>query len=157
MNDREAIHALVTELYALVSGPGERKRDWRREAELFLPGARMIRTVVDGDGVARPEFISAAVYPENFERKMEGRDFFEFGINNIIEQFGQIAHVFSSYEAWEDAAQTKFIKRGINSIQLYRIDGQWRIAGMVWDDERPGLVMDERYRGADPVGDTRDG
>ena len=146
MDDSEAIQALVTELYALVSGPGDQPRDWAREAELFMPQAHMIRTVVDDDGVARPELIRAADYPANFERKMGGRDFFELEVHNLIEVFGNIAHVFSTYEAFEDAERTRFLKRGINSIQLYRVDGSWAIANMVWDDERPGLALPSRYR-----------
>ena len=34
MSDEKRIQALITELYALVSGPGEQPRDWAREAEL---------------------------------------------------------------------------------------------------------------------------
>lgn len=146
MNDQKALKALVKELYALVSGPGDQARDWVREAELFMPRAHMIRTVVDEDGVARPETIAARDYPANFERKMGGRDFYEVEVHNVIEIFGNIAHVFSTYEAFEDEARTRFLKRGINSIQCYRVDGDWKIAGMVWDDEREGLTMPDRYR-----------
>ena len=149
MNDIERIQALITELYALVSGPGDQPRNWRREAELFMPQAHMIRTVTDADGATRPEIMRAADYPANFERKMGGRDFFEVEVHNLIERFGNIAHVFSTYEAYEDAAHTRLLKRGINSIQVYKVDGEWKIANMVWDDERPGLSMDARYRGPD--------
>lgn len=145
MDDREAIRALVTELYALVSGPGGEPRDWAREAELFLPQAHMIRTVVDADGVPRPEIMRAADYPANFENLMGGRDFYEVEVHTVIERFGHIAHAFSTYEAFEDAERTRFLKRGINSIQFYRLDGTWRIASMVWDDERSGQPIDARY------------
>ncbi len=145
MNDREQIHGLITELYALVSGPGEKQRDWAREAELFMSQAHMIRTNVDAAGNTSPEIIRAADYAENFERKMAGRDFFEVEIHNVVEVFGNIAHAFSTYEAYEDAEGTRFLKRGINSIQFYRVDGEWKIAGMVWDDERPGLTIGPRY------------
>lgn len=147
MSDEKRIQALITELYALVSGPGEQKRDWAREAELFMPQAHMIRTNVDAAGNTSPEIMRAADYAENFERKMAGRDFFELEVHNIIEVFGNIAHAFSTYEAYADAERTRFLKRGINSIQLYRLDGDWKIAGMVWDDERPGLTVDPKYLG----------
>lgn len=147
MSDREKVQALITELYALVSGPGDKQRDWAREAELFMCQAHMIRTNVDSAGNASPEIMRAADYAENFERKMAGRDFYEVEVNNLIEVFGNIAHAFSTYEAYEDAERTRFLKRGINSIQLYRQDGIWRIAGMVWDDERPGVTVEPRYLG----------
>ena len=145
MSDEKRIQALITELYALVSGPGEKPRDWAREAELFMPQAHMIRTNVDAAGNVSPEIIRAADYAENFERKMAGRDFYELEVHNIIQVFGNIAHAFSTYEAYEDAGRTRFLKRGINSIQLYRVDGEWKIAAMVWDDERPGLAVGPRY------------
>lgn len=145
MSDTEQIQAMITELYALVSGPGDKQRDWAREAELFMPQAHMIRTNVDAEGNTSPETIRAADYAENFERKMAGRDFYEVEVHNIIDVFGSIAHAFSTYEAFEDAERTRFLKRGINSIQLYRVDGEWKIAGMVWDDERPGLTVGSRY------------
>ena len=139
MTDREAIQFLVTELYALVSGPGDAPRDWAREAELFMLQAHMIRTVVDETGRARPEIIRAVDYPANFEHKMGGRDFYEIEVCNTIQTFGSIAQVFSVYEAFEDAERTQFLKRGINSLQLYKVDGAWKIANMIWDDERDGL------------------
>lgn len=146
MTDDQAIAALLDELYALVSGPGSRSRNWARQAELFLPQARMIRTVIDAEGRARPEILLVEEYPESYERLMRGRDFFEVEISRIVERFGQIAHAFSSYEAYADAGRTRLVKRGINSIQLYKVDGAWRIAAMVWDDERPGQPIPERYR-----------
>jgi hypothetical protein len=62
-----------------------------------------------------------------------------------VQRFGNIAQVFSTYEAWRDEAQTDFIKRGINSIQLYNDGQRWRVANMLWDDERPGLRIDPAY------------
>ncbi|MCK7593465.1 hypothetical protein [Pseudomarimonas salicorniae] len=147
MHPDDAIRALVTELYAIVSGPGDQPRDWARQAELFMPGARMIRTVLDAEGRPQPEFIQVEDYAANFERKLAGRPFYEVETHSIIERFGCIAHVFSTYEAFADEARTEFLKRGINSIQLYDDGSGWRVAAMVWDDERPGLSMPERYRG----------
>ena len=145
MDDRQTIRALVTELYAIVSGPGDSPRAWKRESELFMPDARMIRTVIDPCGEPVPEIIQASDYPDNFEAKMGGRDFHEVEVHSIIEVFGCIAHAFSTYEAYGDAAHSEFLKRGINSIQFYKVDGEWKISSMVWDDERPGIEMSERY------------
>lgn len=143
-----AIRALITELYALVSGPGDKPRDWARQRELFMPDAQLIRTVLDDQGRPQAERIAIGDYGANFERKLGGRAFYEVEVHSIVEQFGCIAHVFSSYEAFADAAHSQFLKRGINSIQLYHEAGRWRITSMVWDDERPGLPMPAQYRGS---------
>lgn len=76
---------------------------------------------------------------------MTGRAFFEVEVQNIIEVFGNIAHAFSTYEAWRDVNRTDFIKRGINSIQFYSDGTTWRIVNMIWDDERPRLRMAAKY------------
>jgi len=141
----DQIQALITELYSIISGPAGHQPDWKRLTELFIPSAHMIRTSVDEHGVPRATVIRAADYPENFEKIMAGRAFFEVEVQNIIEVFGNIAHAFSTYEAWRDAGRTGFIKRGINSIQLYNDGATWRIVNMIWDDERPGLRMAARY------------
>jgi hypothetical protein len=141
----DQIQALITELYAIVSGPAGHRRNWKREAELFMPYAHMIRTSADEHGNSQATVIRAADYPENFEKIMAGRAFFEVEVQNIIEVFGNIAHAFSTYEAWRDADRTDFIKRGINSIQFYHDDSNWRIVNMIWDDERPGLQMAAKY------------
>ncbi len=141
----DQIQALITELYSIISGPAGHQPDWKREVELFMPYAHMIRTSVDEHGDSQATVMRAADYPENFEKIIAGRAFFEVEVQNIIEVFGNIAHAFSTYEAWRDVDRTEFIKRGINSIQFYNDGATWRIVNMIWDDERPGLQMAAKY------------
>jgi len=145
MTAEDQIQALITELYSIISGPAGHQPDWKREAELFMPYAHMIRTSVDELGNSQATVICAADYSENFENIMAGRAFFEVEVQNIIEVFGNIAHAFSTYEAWRDVDRTDFIKRGINSIQFYNDGNTWRVVNMIWDDERPGLQMAAKY------------
>ena len=145
VNAEDQIQVLITELYSIISGPPGHQPDWKREAELFMPYAHMIRTSVDEHGDSQATVICAADYPENFEKIMAGRAFFEVEVQSIIEVFGNIAHAFSTYEAWRDVDRTDFIKRGINSIQFYNDGATWRIVNMIWDDERPGLQMAAKY------------
>ena len=44
---------LVETVYALISGPAGAPRDWARWRSLYLPDARMLRTVVDPRGRPR--------------------------------------------------------------------------------------------------------
>ncbi len=54
-----------------------------------------------------------------------------------IDLFGNIAHVWSSYEARTSPDDAEPERRGINSIQLFRHPGHgWRIIHMIWDNER---------------------
>jgi hypothetical protein len=145
MNAKNEIQRVITELYAIISGPAGHKPDWKREAELFLPSANMMRTSVDSEGAPQATIMAAADYPDNFEKLIAGRAFYEMEVHNIIEVFGNIAHAFSTYEAWGDAERTIFLKRGINSIQFFFDGSYWKVANMIWDDERPGLSIDRKY------------
>ena len=70
-------------------------------------------------------------------------DFYEIEIARRVHEFGNIAQVWSIYEARNAPGDTTPERRGINSIQLYRDErGHWRIVSMLWDNERPGLTID---------------
>ena len=145
MSAKNKIQSVITELYAIISGPAGHKPDWTREAELFLPNATMMRTSVDSEGIPQATILSVCDYPENFERLIAGRAFYEVEVHNIIDVFGNIAQAFSTYEAWGDAGKTVFLKRGINSIQFFFDGLNWKVVSMIWDDERPGLSVDGKY------------
>ena len=59
-----------------------------------------------------------------------------------VDVFGNMAQVWSAYEARTAPGEAPPERRGINSIQLYcEADGRWRIISMIWDNERPGLAL----------------
>ena len=151
MHAEDQIKALLTELYALVSGPAGFERDWQRQSELFYPYANMIRTSVDAEGTPQALVMKAQDYPANFRKLMAGEAFYEVEISRVIEVFGNVAHAFSAYEAWRDEGRTEFIKRGINSIQLFNDGQSWKIINMIWDDERADSTMSAKYNPAAAV------
>ena len=63
--------------------------------------------------------------------------FYETETDRRIDLFGNIAHVWSAYEARTSPDDAIPERRGINSIQLFR-HGElgWRIIHMIWDNER---------------------
>ena len=66
-------------------------------------------------------------------------DFYEIEVARRIDLFGNIAHVWSAYEARTALGAAEPERRGINSIQLFR-DPElgWRIMAMIWDNEARG-------------------
>jgi len=42
--DVGSIDAIIAAAYDVISGSGDKKRDWNRERSLFYPGARLIPT-----------------------------------------------------------------------------------------------------------------
>jgi hypothetical protein len=139
--DRAQIAAAVTEMYAMISG-ARGPRDWSRQANCFHPEARQIRTWIDAEGRPAAKIKGHDEYARDTTPFFAENDFFEIEIGRRIDLFGNIAHVWSAYEArvaMDDAAPER---RGINSIQLFRDpEFGWRIVAMIWDNEREGLSL----------------
>ena len=136
MTDEAEIGAAIDEMYAMISGP-KGPRDWSRQGNCFLPEARQVRTWVDDEG--RPQKLSMSLdeYSANTTPFFEQNDFFEVETGRRIDLFGNIAHVWSHYEARRSPDDANPERRGINSIQLFKDPDQgWRIIHMIWDNER---------------------
>ena len=87
-------------------------------------------------------------YIRNFEAMIaDGRlpSFHEKESAARIEQYGDIAHSFSTYEARSAPDSLDVLFRGINSIQLLRTDGKWRIVSLIWHREGPATPIPSRY------------
>ena len=136
MTDQEAIGAVIDEMYDMISGPAG-PRDWSRQANCFHPEARQVRTWVDEDG--KPAML--AMGPEEYRRNVTpffmANPFYEVETDRRIDLFGNMAHVWSHYEARTSPDDADVERRGINSIQLFRHpELGWRIIHMIWDNER---------------------
>ena len=136
MTDEEAIGAAVDEMYAMISGPAG-PRDWSRQDKCFLPEARQVRTWVDGDGRAVKQSMGLEEYSRDTRPFFDANAFYEVETGRRIDVFGNIAHVWSAYEARRSPDDAQPERRGINSIQLFNDpDRGWRIIHMIWDNER---------------------
>ena len=139
--DEAAIGAVVDAMYAMVSGPAG-PRDWSRQDEVFHPEARQMRTGVGQDGAPWITVMTPQSYRADTAAFFATTDFFEVEIARRIDVLGNVAHVWSLYEARHAPDDATPERRGINSIQLYRNGtGRWRIISMIWDNERPGVSV----------------
>ena len=136
MTDEEQIGAAIDNMYDMISGPAG-PRDWSRQLDSFLPEARQVRTWVDADGRGQKRPMSLDEYARDTQPFFDAHDFFEIETGRRIDVFGNIAHVWSAYEARRTPDDSDVERRGINSIQLFR-DSElgWRIIHMIWDNER---------------------
>jgi hypothetical protein len=150
--DRAQIGAVVDEMYAMISGP-RGPRDWSRQANCFHPEARQIRTWVEADGRAACTIMGLDDYARDTTPFFADHDFYEVETARRIDLFGNIAHVWSAYEARTALGDAKPERRGINSIQLFKdaVAG-WRIMSMIWDNEREGVSV-ERGQSLSRAGD----
>src|SRR5437764_15106966 len=137
-HDVESIDAIIAATYDVISGPAGKKRDWNRERSLFYPGARLIPTAsVPGrnDVDLEPQILDVEAYIERVERLLKGAGFYEKEVARRTEQFGRIAHVWSTYESRHNADDPKPFVRGINSIQLFNDGRRWWILSIYWQHE----------------------
>jgi hypothetical protein len=141
MVDRTDVGAVVDEMYAMISGPAG-PRDWSRQKSVFHPESRQIRTSIDESGMPAMKIMSRDAYAADTGSFFEANDFYEIEIARRIDVFGNVAHVWSAYEARRSPDDAAPERRGINSIQLFRDgDGNWSIMSMIWDNERDGVAI----------------
>ena len=134
--DVASIDGIIAAAYDAISGPAGKKRDWDRERSLYYPGARLIPTAKPG---ANDGFI-ARVEPYFAEQ-----GFFEKEIARHTEQFGHIAHVWSTYESRHSEDDPEPFMRGINSIQLFYDGNRWWIVNIYWQQESAEDSIPEKY------------
>jgi len=142
--DVRSMDAIVAALYDVISGPAGQKRDWDRMRSLFVPGARLIPTASREAGAeARVRDVEA--YIAGATATLERNGFFEREIFRKTDVFGNIAHVFSTYESRRTAADPAPFARGINSIQLLKDGDRWWVVTVFWDSERPQNPLPAQY------------
>ena len=137
--------AILTALYDVISGPAGKSRDWDRFRSLFVPGARLIPTRPRPDGGAGVSVLTPDEYATTAGPRLEQSGFFEREIHKTVDQFGNVMHVFSTYESRRKADDPQPFARGINSIQLLRDGNRWWVVTIYWDSERPGNAIPPKY------------
>ena len=150
MNSRDvsSIDAIINSAYDVISGPAGKPRDWERERELFFPGARVIPTATragDNESKLTPQLLDVEGYIARVEPFFGDNGFYETEVARRTEQFGQIAHVWSTYESRHSADEPEPFMRGINSFQLFHDGTRWWIVSIYWQHESAAHPIPEKY------------
>ena len=142
--DVESMDAIIASLYDVISGPAGQPRNWDRMRSLFVPGARLIPTSASSAG-ASARVLDVDGYIERVKPAFERDGFYEREIARKVDQFGNIAQLFSTYESRRKPEDPAPFARGINSIQMLRDGSRWWIVTVYWDAERPGNPIPPQY------------
>ncbi len=137
--------AILASLYDVISGPGCQHRDWERFKSLFIPGGRLIPTVMTPDHKLTTRVLTPDEYATNSSKTLEIRGFFEKEVSRTGETFGAVTHAFSTYESRRTANDEKPFARGINSIQLLNDGTRWWVVTVYWQAERPDVPIPAIY------------
>lgn len=143
--DVESAKSIIAALYDVISGPAGQKRNWPRMRTLFLPEARMIATAIRPGGVVVKKVMMVEDYITTSGPILEKDGFYEMEIGSKTEQFGNIVHVFSTYESKRKLEDEKPFMRGINSIQLWNDGKRWWVVTVLWQSENKDTPIPEKY------------
>jgi hypothetical protein len=143
-DDVSSEEAIVRALYDVISGPAG-PRDWDRFRSLFVPDARLIPAGRRPDSTYRVRVLTVDQYVASAGNYFQQEGFYERELAHRGEAFGQIVHRFSTYESRHAPTDMAPFARGINSIQLFNDGTRWWVVTIMWDAERPGLLIPDRY------------
>jgi len=146
--DVESIDAIIAATYDVISGRAGKRRDWDRERSLFVSGARLIPTApVPGKTSVdlAPLVLDVEGYIARVEPLFEKEGFYETEVARRVERFGQIAHVWSTYESRHDPSEPEPFVRGINSFQLFNDGKRWWILSIYWQHESARYPLPDKY------------
>jgi hypothetical protein len=143
--DVATIDGLLTAFYESTAGPAGQPRDWDRLRSICSPVTRFVASRPMGDGRAAVFALTVEDYIQHNRTYFEKGGFFESEAARRTETFGNIAHVWSTYESRRSKDDPEPYSRGIYSFQLL-YDGQaWSIVSVFWDHERPENPLPDKY------------
>jgi hypothetical protein len=133
--DTATLDALLDAFYAGVSGPAGRRWDRARERNLYLPGAHLVRVVEDESGRPTAQSMDLESFMDGTDEFFAKESFYEREIARHVDRFGNLAQVFTTYEARHEESDPEPFKRGINSLQLFWDGTRWWITAALWANE----------------------
>ena len=137
--DVDSIDGIVAALYDVISGPPGQARDWNRMRSLFIPGGRMMAVGGKTRDVVGIRLLTVNDYVASSGPVLLEKGFHERELKRSVEQFGDIAHVWSTYEGLIE--KDKHTMRGINTLQLMYDGQRWWIVSLMWEAEGEGLAL----------------
>ena len=132
--DVTSIDGIIKASYEVVSGDIGEKRQWKRDLSLHNSNAIYCFPTVNSEGETKQTIMPISDFHKLTDDMVVTTPFYENEINREVQIFGNIAHVWSTYE-------TRLVKngpvarRGINSIQLYFDEKRWWIISWTFDKE----------------------
>jgi hypothetical protein len=143
--DAGSVDGIMAALYDVISGPAGKARDWQRLHSLFAPQGRLVAVGMRADGSAPATVMTVDDYIGRVTKPFNDAGFYETELARSSDSFGQIVHVFSTYESRHAPGDARPFQRGINSIELYNDGKRWWIVNLLWHAESDKHPLPERY------------
>lgn len=138
-----SIDSTISILYESISFDQNNPPDYNTFKALFADKAHLISV---------KDTTSYKLSPDDYEKSMtRQRDvgnilaFEEKELHRRTDQYGKILHIFSTYQTHLKTPDGTETARGINSIQLMRKDGNWKVTSLIWYEEDKNHPLPEKY------------
>lgn len=140
--EEQAINQAVLDAYAGISFEKGATPDYEALRAIFTPNA-----VLQNFRNDTLQSFPIDAFIESFKAGIDngGRlGFNEVELGGETEYFGKVGHRISAYASYFDGSD-EVGERGVNSFQLMKIDGKWLVSSIIWDVEKEGQSIPERY------------
>jgi hypothetical protein len=129
-SDLKAIQKLIRQLYQSVSFHRSRTPDWHTLQQAFWPKAQLVRS-----GLQNIETYRLDQFMDWVDRaRAQGLvAFSEEETDASTHIMGNLAHRSSHYRATVEGDTIE----GVNSIQMLKHEGKWKIISILWDVPTP--------------------
>ena len=144
--DVSSIGSIIDALYEVISGEKGEERDWDRERNLFHPEARLI-VIKKEDNHLGTKIMTSDEFIQYAKPFIDGTGFYEYEIFRKVEEFGHVAHIWSTYGSKRSKDDFEPYTRGINSIQLLNDQKRWWVISIYWNRETDEFQIPEKYLG----------
>src|SRR3989337_88372 len=144
--DVSSLDAIMKAVYDVISGDAGKARDWDRFRSLFHKDARLIPSGKNAQtGVTGARFLTPEDYITRSGPMLEKNGFHERELARKVDQYGNIAQVFSTYHAFKTKDDKEPFMRGINSFQLMKDAKRWWVINIFWLAETPDNPLPKEY------------
>jgi len=136
-DDTSSIDNIIDAYYEVISGPVGFVYDSDRDEKIHAQDAQVTKFFLDGTVQQHDFKTEQASIVSPYETP-----FFEFEVDRRVEQFGNIAHVWSEFEI-KSQAEGDAYGAGFNSISLLFIDDRWWISSWSTQYKEPATDSTE--------------
>lgn len=141
----KTLDSTIKTLYSVISGEKGEARNWELFNYLFKPEAKLIPTGTNKQGVHMARYMTPQEYINTSGKWLIENGFFEKEIARSVHKFGNIAQVFTTYEAYNSESDAKPFMRGINSVQMLYDNKRWWIINIYWQQASKKHPIPKEY------------
>jgi hypothetical protein len=139
-----SLDGIMKAYYDVVTVKKGEKPSYERDSLLHFKDALVGDMEVDKNGKPFLHAMTLKEYHRISDPFLEKNGFYEKEISRKVEKFGNIYHVWSTYES-RNTAEGEVNERGINSIELFFDGTRFWISAWFFDTERKDNPIPQEY------------